>query len=72
MGAEDWGGGVKCYLPRVMTPVEVQATGIEPEHSSPNFVWAVRSAQTICHTDFYPCGRVPHACNLYCAIAQRF
>ena len=47
MGAEDWGGGVKCYLPRVMTPVEVQVTGIEPEHSSPNFVWAARSADNL-------------------------
>ena len=37
----------------------------EPEHLSPNFVWAVRYAQTIAIQNFNPCVRVLYACNLY-------
>ena len=40
---------------------------LEPENLSPNFVWAVRYAQTICHTKFLSLcsGSILYVCSLY-------
>jgi len=50
-----------------MWPTRTRSRHEEPEHLDPNLVWALRYAQTICHTNFDPCVQVllVHAGNMY-------
>jgi len=48
------------------TPAGTRSRHEEPEHLDLNLVWALRYAQTICHTNFDPCVQVLHAGNMYC------